>query len=102
MADFPQFASIAELAVRDGVTRQAVSKNARQLMREGLTVERDARGRIERIDVAVYDRMRLEKVGPGLLDLARRQVRAEILSELRPAFRAIEQILGAEGAATGS
>jgi hypothetical protein len=98
MGDTPQFASFAEIATRDGVTRQAVSKNARQFVGEGLGVERDDRGRIVRVDVAAYDRMRLENAGRGLIGLLRRQVRAEIMSEVQPALRMIEQILGASGA----
>lgn len=47
-----------EIADRDGVTKQSVTKKARELAADGLQVERDERGRITRINVAQYDQLR--------------------------------------------
>jgi predicted transcriptional regulator len=49
--------SISEIARRDGVSKQAVSKNVRALLERGLFVERSVKGRITGVDVAEYDRM---------------------------------------------
>ncbi len=53
----------AEVAERDGVSKQAVTKTVRKLARDkALEVERDERGRIVRFNVAQYDFLR-GKVG---------------------------------------
>lgn len=53
----------AELAARDGVSKQAITKTVRKLAEEkALEVERDDRGRIVRFNVAQYDFLR-GKVG---------------------------------------
>lgn len=52
-------AAPAEVAARDGVTKQAVTKLARRLADEhALPVERDGRGRIIRFSLAHYDHLR--------------------------------------------
>lgn len=47
-----------EIADRDGVSKQSVTKKARDLAASGLQVERDERDRIVRINLAQYDVMR--------------------------------------------
>jgi hypothetical protein len=52
------YMTAAAIAVRDGVTRQAVSKQvARLVERHGLEVTRDASGRITAINAAHYDHL---------------------------------------------
>jgi predicted ArsR family transcriptional regulator len=51
-----------EIAQRDGVTPQAVTKKFRELAERGLEVERDARGRISKANVVQYDLLR-DRVG---------------------------------------
>jgi len=53
--------SIAQIAARDGVTKQAVSKNVRHLLDRGLYIERSARGDVGGVDVVSYDRLRGRK-----------------------------------------
>lgn len=48
-----------QVAERDGVSKQAVARKARQLAeRHGLTVERDTVGRIKKFNVVQYDQLR--------------------------------------------
>lgn len=55
--------SVAELAERDGVSRPAISQKVKRLVEQhGLSVERDDRGRVSRVNVAHYDLLR-ERVG---------------------------------------
>lgn len=55
-ADETVMATPAEVAARDGVTKQAVTKTVRRLVEEhGLPVERDSRDRIVRFSLAHYD-----------------------------------------------
>lgn len=50
---------ISQIANRDGVSKQAVSKKVKVLVdRHGLTVQRDGQGRIAAINVAEYDHLR--------------------------------------------
>lgn len=52
-------ATPAQVAARDGVTKQAVTKTVRQLVAtHGLPVERDGRGRVTRFSLAHYDHIR--------------------------------------------
>lgn len=48
----------ADVASRDGVSRQAVTKKVREFAEKGMTVERDGRGAIVRFNVAEYDHLR--------------------------------------------
>ena len=49
----------AQVAERDGVTKQAVTKLVRELaLKSGLPVERDGRGRIVRFSLAHFDHLR--------------------------------------------
>lgn len=51
--------TIQQIAERDGVSKQAVSKQvARLVERHGLAVERDAQGRVAAVNVAEYDHLR--------------------------------------------
>ncbi|WP_075380573.1 phage tail tip lysozyme [Methylobacterium phyllosphaerae] len=51
--------TIAELAARDGVSKPTVSIAVKKLIeRAGLTVERDAQGRVARVNAAEYDHLR--------------------------------------------
>lgn len=64
-------AAPGEVAARDGVTKQAVTKLVRRFVEEhGMPVERDGRGRIVRFSLAHYDHFRgefasSEKVAAG-------------------------------------
>lgn len=52
-------ATPAEVAARDGITKQAVTKMVRRLVEEhGLPVERDGRERIVRFSLAHFDHLR--------------------------------------------
>lgn len=51
-------ATVSEIATRDGVSKQAVSKKVKALIEHGLAVERDARGNVARVNVAQYDFLR--------------------------------------------
>ena len=51
--------SITQIAEREGVSKQAISKAVKRLAaHNGLTVERDARGHIKAVNVALYDHLR--------------------------------------------
>jgi hypothetical protein len=51
--------TISQVAERDAVSKQAVSKKVRALAeKHGLTVERNSRGHITRLNVAEYDHLR--------------------------------------------
>lgn len=50
--------TISEVAERDGVSKQAVSKSVKRLVESGLQVERNAQGHIVRLNVAQYDLLR--------------------------------------------
>lgn len=51
--------SIAEIAVRDGVSKPTVSVRVKRFVEQhGLTVERDEQGRVARVNVAQYDTLR--------------------------------------------
>ena len=47
--------SIGQIADRDGVSKQAISKKIGRLAESGLTVERDAQGRVLTVNVVEYD-----------------------------------------------
>jgi hypothetical protein len=49
--------SVTKIAERDGVSKQAVSKNVRRLIDRGLFIERNARGEVGGVDVAEYYRL---------------------------------------------
>lgn len=50
--------SVSQIAERDGVSRQAVSKKVKSLVdKQGLSVERDSQGRIQAVNVAEYDHL---------------------------------------------
>lgn len=51
--------SVAQVAARDGVSKPTVSVRVKRFAeRHGLTVERDAQGRVARFNVAEYDALR--------------------------------------------
>lgn len=51
--------AISEIAARDGVSKQAVSRKVRQLVeKHDLQVERDELGRVIKVNVAHYDHLR--------------------------------------------
>jgi DNA-binding Lrp family transcriptional regulator len=51
--------SVSQIAERDGITKQAVSKMVRRLAEEhGLAVERNAQGAVTAVNVAAYDHLR--------------------------------------------
>lgn len=51
--------TVGQIAARDGISKQAVSKSVRTLAeRHGLTVERSAQGAISAVNVAEYDHLR--------------------------------------------
>ncbi|WP_316173563.1 MULTISPECIES: winged helix-turn-helix domain-containing protein [unclassified Bradyrhizobium] len=58
-APFAPFMTVSEIAERDGVSKQAVSKRVRAMVEmHGLEVELDGQGRVARINVAQYDHLR--------------------------------------------
>lgn len=67
-------ATPGEVAARDGVTKQAVTKIVRQLVeKHGLPVERDGRDRIVRFSLAHYDHYRGEFASSEKVAAARRE-----------------------------
>lgn len=51
--------TIAQIAERDGVSKQAISKAVQRLVeRHGLAVERDAQGRVATVNVVAFDQLR--------------------------------------------
>lgn len=50
--------SLDQVAERDGVSKQAVSKKVKRLVDAGLVVERDERGRVAKFNVVQYDLLR--------------------------------------------
>jgi hypothetical protein len=50
--------SISQIADRDGVSKQAVSKKVARLVDLGLSVERDSAGHVAAVNVVEYDRLR--------------------------------------------
>jgi len=51
--------AVSQIAARDGVSKQAVSKKVKELVeRHGLSVERDGQNRIAAVNVAEYDHLR--------------------------------------------
>jgi hypothetical protein len=50
--------TVSEVAERDRVSKQAVSKKVKELIDLGLTVERDSRGFVSKLNVVEYDRLR--------------------------------------------
>ena len=67
------YRSIGEIAARDGISKQAVSKTVKRLLETAeLPVERDGRGRIVKVSLAHYDHARERLTNP-----AKSPVRAE-------------------------
>jgi DNA-binding transcriptional ArsR family regulator len=59
MPHAPALMTIGELASREGVTKQAISKTVKRLIEQHhLAVERDARGRVAKVDRENFDRLR--------------------------------------------
>ena len=50
--------TVSEIAARDRVSKQAVSKKVRELVDAGLAVERDANGHVKKLNVVEYDLLR--------------------------------------------
>lgn len=74
-------ATPGEVAARDGVTKQAVTKIVRQLVeKHGLPVERDGRDRIVRFSLAHYDHYRGEFASSEKVAAARREPRPSSLA----------------------
>lgn len=64
--------TLSEIAARDGVTKQAVSKTLRGLIdRHDIPVERDSRGRIAKVSVAHFDHYRERFQNPAKTAAAR-------------------------------
>ena len=58
--------SISQIAERDGISKQAVSKVVKSLIdNEGLPVERDGRDRVSKVSLAHYDHHRSRFVNPA-------------------------------------
>ena len=56
--------TITEIAKREGITKQAVSKNVRKLLARGLRIERNSRGEVGGVDVAQYYHLQGKQFGP--------------------------------------
>jgi hypothetical protein len=50
--------TVSQIAERDGVSKQAVSKKVGELVASGLTVERAPNGNVRTVNVVEYDRLR--------------------------------------------
>jgi biotin operon repressor len=59
------FQTISQLAEREGISKQAVSKKVKELVGLGLSVEVDGQGRVVAVDVADYDRLRAKTGNPS-------------------------------------
>ncbi|GJE45314.1 hypothetical protein AEGHOMDF_4508 [Methylobacterium soli] len=82
----------ARIAERDGVTREAVLKLARDYVEDhDLTVERDARGRIATINVVAYDLIRSRVGDPSKAQTRQRPVAPKHLTELNSYDEALRQ-----------
>lgn len=57
--------TISQLADRERISKQAVSKKVKQLVGLGLRVQFDKKGRIEAVDVDDYDRLRAKTDNPS-------------------------------------
>ncbi len=57
--------SISQIAARDGVSKQAVSRKVGELIEHGLTVERDRLERVTAVNVAEYDLLRGRTADPS-------------------------------------
>lgn len=57
--------SIADLAVRDGVSKPAVSRRVKQLREIGLHVELDAQGRVALVHSVQYDELKARVADPS-------------------------------------
>ncbi len=70
--------TVSQVAERDGVTKQAVSQKARRLAdKQNLMVERDASGRILKLNVAHYDLLRARYDDPARAQAPQRHTDAE-------------------------
>lgn len=70
--------TVSQIADRDGISKQAVSKRVRDMAeRQGLSVERDARGCITALNVAEYDHLRGRFADPSKAQAERRPMRGE-------------------------
>jgi hypothetical protein len=69
--------TVSQVADRDAVSKQAVSKRVRDLAdKHGLAVERDPRGHIIRLNVAEYDHLRGRYSDPSKAQAPRREMDA--------------------------
>lgn len=57
--------SIADLAVRDGVSKPAVSRRVKQLRERGLQVELDGQGRVAAVHSVQYDELKARFTDPS-------------------------------------
>lgn len=57
--------TVAELAVREGVSKPAISRKVKRLVGLGLVVERDEQGRVSGVNVAQYDHLRTRYSDPS-------------------------------------
>jgi DNA-binding transcriptional ArsR family regulator len=81
--------SIGQLADRERVSKQAVSRAVKSLVeRHGLTVELDARGRIAKLNVAEYDHLRGRFADPS-----KAQAPRQAEEPVRPASESYDEAL---------
>ena len=67
----PVMMLVHAIALRDGVSKQAISRRARRFARhQGLLVERDVRARIVRVDIVQYDELRAAELIEWILNHA--------------------------------
>ena len=66
--------SVSQIAERDGISKQAVSKIVKSLVeKEGLPVERDGRGRVSLLSLAHYDHYRSQFTNPAKTNASRNE-----------------------------
>lgn len=90
-------ATPADVAARDGVTKQAVTKLVRRLVEDhGLPVERDGRDRIVRFSLAHYDHLRGQFASSEKTASARGETQPQQKGDLQPSSTSRDEALRQE------
>lgn len=73
--------TVSQIATRDGVTKQAVSKKVAELVAIGLTVARAPNGNVKTVNVVEYDRLRGRTDNPSKEQRPRVETSAPVRDE---------------------